>query len=163
MSRLTCFHMPADHAEAVRIQRRLADRVRLEPLDKFPRLVAGADVAFLPRRSMGIAALVVVSGFVLPFFEELFYRGFVMTAMLRSGSAAAAIVGSAVLFGAVHAPLWAHLPALMVLGVGLGYAYYRTRSLWTPVLMHTLFNLYNLTISILVPWLVNYANSGADT
>lgn len=110
-----------------------------------------------------IAVLVILSGVVFPFFEELFYRGFIMTAMLRSGNAAVAIVGSAVLFGAVHAPFYASVPALMVLGLGLGYAYYRTRSLWAPVLMHALFNLYNLAITIVLPLLVSSADSAAGT
>jgi deoxyribonuclease V len=77
MSRIDCFQMPADHAEAVRIQRRLAERVRLEPLEGFPRLVAGADVAFLPRRSMGVAALVIVDRATMQTVEEVRLPGYV--------------------------------------------------------------------------------------
>ncbi|MBN2432891.1 MAG: endonuclease V [Acidobacteria bacterium] len=56
----TEFHLPADSDEAIRIQRALAGNVRLDPLPRPPRLVAGADLAFLPGRDIGVAAVVVV-------------------------------------------------------------------------------------------------------
>lgn len=45
--------------EAVRIQRRLRDRVRLVPPPLRPRIVAGADCAFTPDGSAVVAAVVV--------------------------------------------------------------------------------------------------------
>ena len=106
-----------------------------------------------------VAAFFALAGLVIPFCEELFYRGIIQTALLRTGSATVAIVCTAVLFGAVHLSLpngATSAPALAVLGLALGYAYYRTGSLWAPVLMHALFNLYNLTLTVGVPYLADY-------
>ena len=46
-------------------------------------------------------------------------------------------------------------------GLGLGYAYYRTRSLVAPVVMHGLFNGYNLALTIFLPYLQNLLKHGA--
>ena len=50
----------------------------------------------------------------------------------------AAIVLTASLFALVH-PLWS-APVIFVLALGLGYAYERTGSLWTPMVIHCVFN-----------------------
>jgi membrane protease YdiL (CAAX protease family) len=104
-------------------------------------------------------------GLVLPFFEELFYRGFIQTSLMRTGRPAVAIVVAGLLFGAVHlgqsgGPTQA--PALAVFGFALGYAYYRTRSLWAPVLMHALFNIYHLGLTVGIPPLVEALRGGAQ-
>jgi len=101
----------------------------------------------------------VLAGLVIPLFEELFYRGIILTSLLRTGSAPLAIVVSAVFFGIVHLALPASVPALMILGLALGYAYYRTRSLWAPFVMHAAFNLFNLSLAVGVPFLVDRLNT----
>ena len=103
-------------------------------------------------------AFFVLAGLLIPLFEELFYRGIILTSLLRTGSAPLAIVVSAVFFGIVHFPQPASVPALVILGLGLGYAYYRTRSLWAPVAMHAAFNLYNLALTVGTPFLVDRLN-----
>jgi len=100
----------------------------------------------------------VLAGLVIPLFEELFYRGIVLTSLLRTGSAPLAIVVSAAFFGIVHFPVPASVPALVILGLALGYAYYRTRSLWAPFVMHAAFNLYNLALTVGAPFLVDHLN-----
>jgi len=104
-------------------------------------------------------AFFVLAGLVIPFFEELFYRGIVLTSLLRTGSAPLAIVASAVFFGIVHFPVPASMPALMVFGLALGYAYYRTRSLWAPLVMHAAFNLFNMGVAVGAPLLVDRFSS----
>jgi membrane protease YdiL (CAAX protease family) len=106
-----------------------------------------------------VVAFFALAGLVVPILEELFYRGLIQTALMRSGNAAVAISASAILFGMVHLSLPngpTSAPAIAVLGFGLGYAYYRTRSLWAPVLMHAMFNLYNLTLTLGAPLLADY-------
>lgn len=102
------------------------------------------------------AVLLAGSVLVLPFFEELFWRGIVQTSLIRSGSPALAIVLSAVLFAASH-PWekggWTAIPALGVLGLGLGLVFYRTGSLAAPVAMHAVFNLYNVLMQMGEPTL----------
>jgi len=60
MSTPADFHLPADVGEAIRIQRILAGKIRLEPLPRPPQLVAGADLAFLPAEELCVAVVVVV-------------------------------------------------------------------------------------------------------
>jgi membrane protease YdiL (CAAX protease family) len=43
------------------------------------------------------------------------------------------------MFAAVHSNV-EHWPALFVLGVGMGYAYEKSGSLWRPIFIHALFN-----------------------
>jgi membrane protease YdiL (CAAX protease family) len=56
----------------------------------------------------------------------------------------AAIVLTSMLFAVVH-PLWM-FPPIFLLAVGLGYAYERTGNLWTPIIIHCVFNSISTTI-----------------
>lgn len=51
-----------------------------------------------------------------------------------------AIIGTAILFAMVHANVWPTPIPLLVLGLALGWAAHRTRSLITPIVLHSLFN-----------------------
>lgn len=94
-----------------------------------------------------IAVLVVV---VAPFTEELVFRGFLYGVLRRPFGPMAAMATTALLFAAIHQNLPA-LPALFLLAVGLTLAYERTGSLWTPILMHALFNAISLVGTIYFP------------
>jgi membrane protease YdiL (CAAX protease family) len=59
---------------------------------------------------------------------------------LSNPEAAPAVVGTALLFGVMHADVWPSPVPLTLLGVGLGWLAYRTQSLAGPVLAHALFN-----------------------
>ena len=96
-----------------------------------------------------VVALFVMAGLVIPFFEELFFRGFIQTSLMRTGSPAAAIIAQGVLFGLVHMALPTSVVSLTIFGMALGYAFYRTRSLVSCFLMHAAFNLMNLTLTVL--------------
>ncbi|MEN6337366.1 MAG: CPBP family intramembrane glutamic endopeptidase, partial [Phycisphaerales bacterium] len=52
----------------------------------------------------------------------------------------AAIACVAVWFGAMHWPTPQQVPALIILGVFLGYLYERTGSILAPIYLHILFN-----------------------
>ncbi len=58
------------------------------------------------------------------------------------------IIIAAVLFVSFHAD-WQHWPALLVLGIGLGYCYERYGNLLIPIMIHSLFNIVPLTITTL--------------
>ncbi|RME38375.1 MAG: CPBP family intramembrane metalloprotease, partial [Planctomycetota bacterium] len=82
---------------------------------------------------------------VAPLAEELFFRGLVQTFLLNVlGSRWAAIVIAAAMFGGVHFTQPHAVPALIALGLVLGYAYECSGALWTPVVLHALFNLKSL-------------------
>ena len=96
-----------------------------------------------------IVAMFVMAGLLIPFFEELFFRGFILTSLMRTGSPVAAIVAQGVLFGLVHIGVPTSVIPMMIFGMALGYALYRTRSLVSCFLMHAAFNLMSLTLTVL--------------
>jgi membrane protease YdiL (CAAX protease family) len=74
-----------------------------------------------------------------PFFEELLFRGFLLPVLARRQPMAAALAGSALIFGAIHLQP-AGLPVLSTLGLVLGLAMRHTSSLRTPILVHACWN-----------------------
>ena len=88
--------------------------------------------------------------------EELIFRAFVQTSILRmTGSAWLAIIVTAAIFALVHragdAVPWHAIPALFVLGLAIGVAYERFKGLGVPIAMHAGFNAINIA---LVLWVV---------
>jgi membrane protease YdiL (CAAX protease family) len=59
---------------------------------------------------------------------------------IRSRRHVQAILASSALFAAVHAQVWPSPVPLVLLAVGLGYLYLRTRSLVGPIVVHGMFN-----------------------
>jgi uncharacterized protein len=74
-----------------------------------------------------------------PLFEEYLFRGFLMPSLMRYFSAGQAIVVSGFIFAAAHLSLSELMP-LAVLGIILGYVYYRTGNLRASMLLHSLWN-----------------------
>lgn len=73
--------------------------------------------------------------------EELLLRGVFQRRILQPllGNHHLAIWIAAVIFSAGHLEFAGFLPRLL-LGAALGYAYYWTKSLWVPIVLHLLFN-----------------------
>ncbi len=86
----------------------------------------------------GWVGFLVVAG-VGPLVEELLFRGVILGGLLSHYRARWALIGSAVLFGAVHLNPWQFVPAF---GMGLlsGWLVVRTRSLWPSVTLHMGYN-----------------------
>ena len=75
-----------------------------------------------------------------PFFEEWLCRGMVLRGLLHRGMKPVwAIVLSAVFFAVIHANPWQAVPAFIV-GMLLGYVYFKTGSLKLTMLMHCVNN-----------------------
>ena len=92
---------------------------------------------------------------VLPaVFEELAFRGFILSGLLRRHPPAGAVLISAILFGAVHLNPY-QFPYAVVLGVVLGMLALASRSIVPGMLFH----LANNTLGILVNgrWLERHA------
>ena len=102
-----------------------------EPLD-LPDLTAEMMLQVLGN-PLGAIAVAIVG----PLCEEVFFRAGIMGhACLRVGtSVRTAIITSALLFGLIHGNP-AQTPFAFCVGLALGYAYYRTRSLLVPALAH---------------------------
>ncbi len=110
----------------------------LEPL-----LRAGEEQGLAPREWRGdraaafaVNALVVV--LVVPFAEELFFRGLGVRVLGFLGGLAA-VGGTALAFALAHGLLVA-LPALGFFGLALGWVRYRTASVWPGYIAHAAYN-----------------------
>ncbi|MBN2181620.1 MAG: CPBP family intramembrane metalloprotease [Sedimentisphaerales bacterium] len=99
-----------------------------------------------------------VAVMVVPFLEELLFRGLFQT-MIRSilkvkYAAWLTIAISSSIFVLMHEDT-SHWPTLFVLGIGLGYSYEKSGSLFRPVFIHMFFN----AMSIASLW-VQYFEGG---
>lgn len=88
-----------------------------------------------------------------PFFEEWLFRGIVLRGLLGKIKPFWAILISSLVFGLFHLNLWQAIPA-MLMGLLLGYVYWKSGSLKLTMLMHCA----NNTLSVI---LMNI--HGADT
>lgn len=96
--------------------------------------------------SLGQIAVALFAIIVLmPFFEEILFRGLFMGELIKSFRPWSAIIIQAVFFAAAHMVLF---QSIFTFGVGvlLGIVYYKTQSLKTVTLLHGAFNL-----SVIIP------------
>lgn len=76
---------------------------------------------------------------IAPCIEELLFRGLLFGVAKRYAGRLAAAIATSVLFAAIHLSPASWAP-LFFLSLAFTLGYERTGSLWTPVLMHMLFN-----------------------
>jgi membrane protease YdiL (CAAX protease family) len=89
---------------------------------------------------MGVIVTVVVAVLVGPFVEEVVFRGVAFAQLERLQGLAGGVIGSSVLFGLLHVNPLEFVP-LVAAGALFAWLFYRTRSLWSAVLAHAVFNL----------------------
>ncbi|MBI2940202.1 MAG: CPBP family intramembrane metalloprotease [Chloroflexi bacterium] len=89
-------------------------------------------------------ALLLAAAVLTPFAEEVFFRGYVFTALLRERGPWQAYIGSAALFSAVHFNLAALAP-IFVIGLVMAFVYHRTRTLVPVIVAHGVNNLVALS------------------
>ncbi len=91
-----------------------------------------------PERTVPFVLNAIVIVTVVPFAEELFYRGLGVS-VLRFAGAPLAMVSTSLVFGLAHGILVA-LPALGFFGLLLAWLRVRTDSVWPGVLAHAVYN-----------------------
>lgn len=74
-----------------------------------------------------------------PIFEELIFRGIILDGFLRNYSKWPAIIMSSLIFGVAHLNPWQFVVAFL-LGIFLGWIYYRTRSILPCIAIHVFAN-----------------------
>jgi uncharacterized protein len=96
-----------------------------------------------------VVAFVAV-GVLAPIGEELFFRGTVFNAWEREYGLPRALIGSALLFAAIHLldGAWLAFAPILVVGLVLGSAYARTRSLPMAIGIHASFNLISTAVLV---------------
>lgn len=107
-----------------------------------PREEADALLQLLPiigASPTSTASLIIVTGVLAPLLEETVFRGFLMTSLTKWVSTPVAIAVSACAFAGAHLTP-GEFPQLVALGIVLGLAYAQTRTLITPMLIHSLWN-----------------------
>lgn len=92
-----------------------------------------------------------------PFFEELFFRGFLQPLFSRTFGTAAGILLTAIFFGVLHlseySMVWQYGLAITLVGVALGYVRARSGSLIPSTVMHACFN----SVSVVALVLTRYS------
>lgn len=76
-----------------------------------------------------------VTAIFAPIFEEWLCRGMVLRGLLSKMKPVWAIVISALFFAVIHMNPWQALNAFLI-GLVMGYIYYKTGSLWLTMLIH---------------------------
>jgi membrane protease YdiL (CAAX protease family) len=122
-----------------------ADFFHLE-LDSWREEQISGDV--LQARNVGwLAGIIEVMlvGLFVPIAEETMFRGVLQTALVKRFGAVVGILGSSLLFGAIHVdPVL--FPSLFSMGLMLGFLRHYYRSIWASILFHAL----NNTITVLI-------------
>ncbi|GMH39277.1 hypothetical protein BSKO_07175 [Bryopsis sp. KO-2023] len=85
------------------------------------------------------ASLISVVGILAPLLEETVFRGFLLTSLTKWMPTPAAVVLSSVSFGLAHLSI-KDFPYLTAVGMVWGFMYVRSRNLFTPMLMHCVWN-----------------------
>jgi len=93
-----------------------------------------------PARLIWLTVLLVV---VVPFGEELYFRGVVYGGLRNRFGAGWSLLGSTLLFGAVHRQVVHFLP-IALLGLVIALLYERTRSLLPSVAVHAVNNIISI-------------------
>ena len=86
-----------------------------------------------------------VATIVAPFFEEVLFRGIFLPTLAKHMRIGWAIALVSVLFAAIHVNVTSLLP-LFIMSVAFSLAYLYSGNLLVPVLMHGLFNAFNLAL-----------------
>ncbi len=105
-----------------------------------------AMLAAIPETLPNQILLFVTIAVLAPIAEEILFRGLLQTSLGRYLPWWAAIIISAILFGAVHGQPEALLP-LAMLGAGFGLIYHLTGSLRTCIILHVI----NNSAALLIP------------
>ncbi|MFQ6609477.1 MAG: lysostaphin resistance A-like protein [Fidelibacterota bacterium] len=80
------------------------------------------------------------AGIIAPITEELFFRSFLISGLLKNYSEFTSILTSSLLFGMIHDNIWQSVPAIGM-GVFLGWIFVTTKNIWICIFIHSLQNL----------------------
>ncbi len=101
-----------------------------------------------PLTTLGVLAAAALAA---PFCEEVFFRGFIFTGLLKRLPLWPSVALSAVIFGVAHADIGSLVP-LIFIGLALAWARWRTDSIWPGIIIHMLNN--TAAAAFLLPYLI---------
>jgi len=85
----------------------------------------------------------------MPVIEELIFRGVLFQALRAKLSPFWSVLISSIIFAGVHADIKYFIP-LLAMGFVTAYSFEKTKSIYTPIGIHILNNLFTVSIMILV-------------
>jgi hypothetical protein len=98
---------------------------------------------------LGLAVALVIASIIVPFAEEILFRGYLFPGLMRRFGFMAGLLLSAILFGAAHGSPDAFVP-LSFFGIILGLLYSATGSIYPGILLHSV----NNSIALLAAYLL---------
>jgi membrane protease YdiL (CAAX protease family) len=113
------------------------------------------EIALIIAKHHGLLAITLdlLSAAVLaPLFEETLFRGVVFTALVQRIRFPLAAALSGLAFGLAHADLY-NVIVLAVVGMGLAYVFYYSRTIWASMIAHGTFNSMSLILPLIFPQL----------
>ena len=96
-------------------------------------------LALQAQDKVALAIFFITASIAAPIFEEIMFRGFLLPSLTRYVPVWGAIIISGFIFAIAHLSLSEVLP-LATLGIILGFVYTRSRNLFAPMLLHSLWN-----------------------
>jgi uncharacterized protein len=97
------------------------------------------SLALKSQDSIALTIFFFTASIAAPIFEEIIFRGFLLSSLSKYVSVTTAIILSSLLFAIAHLSLSEIVP-LMTLGIVLGVVYSRSRNLLSSILLHGLWN-----------------------
>lgn len=104
---------------------------------------------------ISFAVTLLFVGVLVPFSEELFFRGAIYTWLRERTPVWAAVLISSMIFGLGHIDSAGVVAASFVMGVVNAWVFEKTRSIWVPILIHILNNSLAVILVYLATALVN--------
>ncbi len=109
-------------------------------------------IGFAPADDSGMAAtgvtqiaVVIVSGFLAPFFEEIIFRGYLLGKLRANFRTSHAVMLSSLLFALFHLD---NVFGAAMFGVIWCLLYLKYKNLWVPVLSHFLYSISNVLFQL---------------
>jgi|GEM_PF-3264388 len=104
---------------------------------------------FFDKSLFGFIVVIVVTSIFVPIVEETYFRGFLLQGLTRFLPDSVAIILSSLLFTVLHLNLSIFAP-IFILSLVLSIVFFKTRSLWPGIVMHSLKNLGSVIIFYLL-------------
>lgn len=85
---------------------------------------------------------------IAPIFEEIIFRKYILTKLLKRYSIFISIVISSIYFSLFHLPSYLSLMPTLIFGIIACIVYIKTRNIIYPIFLHFLYNLYELNLQL---------------
>ncbi|GCC52623.1 hypothetical protein SanaruYs_28600 [Chryseotalea sanaruensis] len=96
------------------------------------------------------AASIATIAIAAPLLEEILFRGIILHGLLKNYSAGIAIAFSSLLFALIHGNVAQGLGAFLM-GLFMGWIYWKTKSLYLPIILHFVNNTVSCVGMFIVP------------